>query len=548
MARVLGAIPANAAEQAVLRALKTQLPDDWWIVSDASWSTRTSAEGLGGQKYVRDGQADFVVFAPGFGMMIVEVKGSHHVRIQDDGRWYRREQDVWLLVSPTPVVQATRNAHEIARILAGYLREEHFGIRFGWMVVYPNGKLTEGSFYTLDATSMVFKSQMSDLVGRIRLALEARGPAAKGASLTPTLARELAEVVATCGVAIGPADTDADVGADVAGIERLAQQQFAALQGVFRHRRVAVTGPAGSGKTVLAIWRLAALVEEGVNALYLCFNKQLAEYLRWKNPVLASYIKHVDSYFAAVAPGTAPVGGRDRFFREELPGHVIDVVSTWSEDKKYGAIIVDEGQDFGEFRLMAVCELLAKNGYYVYCSDGRQDLYHAGALTSVGAEVGFLLVHNCRNTVKINDTANRVAQDKIPSMPGLPDGEPPVVRRCADRAAMAKACWEVASGWVGVGSKVAVLSPYQLEGSCVSGKRTGFGKRLVTTLHEWEAADAVLFSTIKSFKGMEADAVIVIDIDANSPSIEPSEFYVACTRGRARLAVLHLGERHAVFP
>lgn len=544
MAKVLGPTPGNLAERVVLRELRRQLPDDWWVVADACWASRTSTENVPSSKYVRDGQADFVVFAPRFGMLIIEVKGSREVRIAEDGRWYRRasEAESWTLVEPSPVAQAMKNAHEIARILARRFRDDAFRHRFGWMVVYPNGVLREGGFHALDSTTMAFKSQMHGLPERIRAALDARGPESRGRDVSPQLAREMAETLASVGVVIGQVDSATDARSDAELIEKLTQQQYAALQGIFRHRRVAVTGPAGSGKTVLALWRLAALVEEGHDALYLCFNKQLAEFLRRRNPGLADHIKHVDSLFATIAPRKSPStsGGVDAFFREELPGHVIDVASSWSDGQKRSTIIVDEGQDFGEYRLMAVCELLASKANYVYFADGRQDLYHASALSSVGAEVGFLLTHNCRNTNHINATANQVSQDRIPAMPGLPDGEATIVRRCADRSSMAKVAWEIASSWSGAGNRVAVISPYQLDGSCMAGHQKGHGKRLVSTIADWDERDAVLFSTVKSFKGLEADAVILVDVDAKGDLIDRSELYVACTRGRARLAILCL--------
>jgi DNA helicase IV len=70
------------------------------------------------------------------------------------------------------------------------------------------------------------------------------------------------------------------------------------------------------------------------------------------------------------------------------------------------------------------------------------------------------------------------------------------------------------------------------------------GIRLVDDIEPWKANEGVLFSTVKSFKGLEADAVILID----SPSEEGSSFfgrpdyYVACSRAKHLLAVIHKEE------
>jgi len=50
----------------------------------------------------------------------------------------------------------------------------------------------------------------------------------------------------------------------------------------------------------------------------------------------------------------------------------------------------------------------------------------------------------------------------------------------------------------------------------------------------------VLFSIVKSFKGLETDAVILIDVPEEIDSIlsKQSEYYVACSRAKHLLVVL----------
>lgn len=64
--------------------------------------------------------------------------------------------------------------------------------------------------------------------------------------------------------------------------------------------------------------------------------------------------------------------------------------------------------------------------------------------------------------------------------------------------------------------------------------------RLATSLAEWNDGDAVYFSTIKSFKGIEAASVIVVDLDIprEGTSFQAEDLYVACTRATTRLALL----------
>lgn len=539
MPRILGPIPANKAERVVYRALEKQLPSDWVVLSNVSWSSRQV--GHGGRTWVRDGQADFVVIAPGFGLCTIEVKGSRFIRVGDNGLWYRSwDGESWDRIEPkTPPEQATTNTHEITRLVSQRKGWKRFPWAFGYLVIYPNGEVLEGGFTTFDPSTVLLKNSLRALTKRIRNTLGTRGAEARHHPLSGDAAAEIGELLMNHPLEIGPVDSAEDVARDTDTINRLTQQQHAALQGIFRHPSVAVTGPAGSGKTVLAIWRLRALLEQGARALFLCFNKMLAEQLRLLNPDLVQAIQHVDSYFTRLAGRSPPRSTTDinHYFFEVLPGLVFDLDGE-AQDQLVDALVIDEGQDFGEYRLCAARSLVREGGYFLYCSDDRQDLYDRRVREAVGAEVVFSLVHNCRNTVRINQAANRVLDEHVRPMPGLPEGVDPHIEHISDPRQMAKAAWRFAAGWIGQNSRVAILSPFTLENSSMARSQRGHNLELTTKLVEW-TEERVLFSTIKSFKGLEADAVVVVDmVGPGHAAFDRRDLYVAATRGRSRLAVL----------
>src|SRR5690606_20870624 len=96
-------------------------------------------------------------------------------------------------------------------------------------------------------------------------------------------AREVARILTNQTSIVTRVDTAIEMKDDVEKVESLTSQQFAALKGVFDLGRVGIVGPAGSGKTLLAIWRLRALLEMDRRALFVCFNKDLAAVLRGQN-------------------------------------------------------------------------------------------------------------------------------------------------------------------------------------------------------------------------------------------------------------------------
>lgn len=254
------------------------------------------------------------------------------------------------------------------------------------------------------------------------------------------------------------------------------------------------------------------------------------------NPDHAEFIWSIDRLFLKICPGAGVPADKDRlgrFFNEELPGLVIDKSSSLD---KYDAIIVDEGQDFSEFQALALHELLADDGVWSFFADWRQDLYRRGTGTPIGAEVVFTLHHNCRNTRKINDATNRYVRKAIPSMPGMPEGVTPTIEVAKSQAERA---WTLAKQWSGEGA-IAILSPYSLGLSAMRDQKSGHGLRLSEDIKDLGARDTVYFSTIRSFKGIEASVVIVVDLDipGEKEAFGEEDLYVASTRATTRLAML----------
>jgi superfamily I DNA/RNA helicase len=529
MARVLGHSAADRWEQEVLKSFKHQCPDDWVVMPSVRWT-------LDKNGYVRDGESDFVVLVPNSGLVVVEVKGSREFKVDNEGIWHRFEGDMWIPLKESPPTQATRNMHDLVGTLQSRFSWSSFPGRFAYLVVYPQGEARELPAM-FDESTLATRRHMNQLATRVRNALDRRAPESIGGQFTASVLEDIADHLANRRFFVHKVDTGQDANDDATRIEQLTRQQFAALRGLFQMPRVAVVGPAGSGKTILALWRLQALVQEGARALYVCYNKALAAALRLRSPELAHSIKHVDGLFMEICRNMPVKGDTTTFFREMLPGAVIDRAPAVD---KYDVIIVDEGQDFSEEQLIALMDLLAeKDGFWALFADWRQDIFRVGQGKPIGCEVVFHLHYNCRNTVNINEATNRYLSHNIESMPGMPNGLAPTVEVCRNTTAMTQRAWELARQWSGDGS-VVILSPFTRQNSGMLGSQAGYGLRLGDEISDFGAAGTVYFSTIKSFKGIEAASVIVIDLDIPGvqKALDLEDLYVACTRATARLALL----------
>lgn len=544
MPKIVGTNSVDRWEREVRRQLGAQLPQDWIVVCNVGWALRSDSG------VVKDGQCDFVVLVPGLGMAILEVKGSRSVRVDEDGTWYRREESLRtrevareVAIDEPPPEQACRNMHSLSRLVCNRLVRQVFPGAYAYLVAYPNG-VVEGPSTLYDPSTIIAKPDMPRLARRVREALEARIHGSSREEFTDEIASRVAQILTNSTFRVEGRDSPLDAREDSEAIDDLTRQQFAALRGAFELPRVAIVGPAGSGKTLLAMWKLAALIEEGRRAIYVCFNKALAEFLQRTNPGLEDSITSVDRLFVKLA-GHPSGNFDDRFFRDELPSLVQDVACEIPSSSKYESIIVDEGQDFGELRLLALLELLSSGGQWLFFADWGQDVYQASIQEPLGAEVTFRLYHNCRNTRLVNSATNGCCGKAVVSMPGAPIGALPTVQRVTP-AFMAPAVWDALHNLSPEGGGV-VLSPYRLENSCMNLSRKGHGLLLTEDLSKLGKPGYVVFSTIKSFKGLEARTVVLVhaDLPSRTDALGTEDLYVACTRATGRLAIVTTSDEAA---
>ncbi len=84
-------------------------------------------------------------------------------------------------------------------------------------------------------------------------------------------------------------------------------------------------------------------------------------------------------------------------------------------------------------------------------------------------------------------------------------------------------------------NRILILSPYRLDNGCLQG---------ASKLKEWPITQfqskdhGIRFATIRSFKGLEADVVILIDVK-DSRACTRADVYVGASRARFMLYVLH---------
>ncbi len=89
-------------------------------------------------------------------------------------------------------------------------------------------------------------------------------------------------------------------------------------------------------------------------------------------------------------------------------------------------------------------------------------------------------------------------------------------------------------------SQVAVLAPSSTRGQCPD----RFGTvPLTTELESWNARRGVLISSWRRFKGLQADAVVIIETPTYGGKRSDTDRYVARSRAKHRLTVIEAQEQ-----
>jgi len=521
----------SLAERKVFEALRDALPGAYTVLHHVPWVQRQLQGGA------RDGEADFVVIHPDRGLLVLEVKGGGIRHEAASGRWFSVDRDGREHPLPaSPFEQAMENKHNLRRWL-----EDRPGWRsrwgpFGHAVCFPDA-VTGGE--PLPHTPQEVLIDARDIADRERMQLRVEkafdlwadgrrlGPERVQRAIT-ALAHDV-QIRQPLGLLVEETDRE---------ILKLSERQYGVLLTLGRLRRVAVSGPAGAGKTLIAAEKARRLASEGKRTLLTCFNRPLADFLRGSLARVADL--DVWSYHqlcwrlgmeAHLQVPTQPHGDREWQAVEALLPSAVDRLGA-----RYDALVVDEAQDFKPewwLPLLMLLHELDQGIFYVFY-DANQDIYgRPEGLPQVDHETH--LFENFRNARPVFDHVMRFYRGPEVRCAG-PDG-PPILRREVRPGELRRELGRILHQVVNEGglspSDVVVLTPRALEASAVRGRVGAF--HLTPTP---QAHGDVKLSTIHRFKGLDAMAVIVCEVDGEVGRDSRALLYVACSRARSFLAVL----------
>lgn len=336
----------------------------------------------------------------------------------------------------------------------------------------------------------------------------------------------------------------------------LTDEQYIIMQG-FHSKRMLVSGPAGTGKTMLAMDQCRKLTAEGYNVLYLCYNKLIANYVR-KNFELEKQDIDVSTLHSFLMKKTGEAEIEDaNFFTDILPNKFIDGIDAYMPDnEKYDVLVIDEGQDLMNTVSVLCLEGMVKGGlskgrWTIYYDKNQnifgkyeelQDIYDE--LEDYGASCYELSV-NCRNTKQIatgNWYATNIKQASIMKADGEVVGYHKYDSKTAEKTDVLKLIRRLLSEGISR-NDIVILSPYRMDNanSCLYNASipSDIGEIRLNEFNKLDSDDFIRFYTVKAFKGLEARVILYIDIDGFEDDDERLLNYVAMSRARTLLEVFY---------
>jgi len=339
----------------------------------------------------------------------------------------------------------------------------------------------------------------------------------------------------------------------------LTKEQYRCLDQLDDNPRCLIKGPAGTGKTLLALEEAKRSVANGMRVALFCFNVNLCDWVkRYFNNIPESlqpaYVGTFHSYMINVIrrkdkqllfPETE--NDMNLFYSETVPISVRSILTEDSNYDKFDKIIVDEAQDLINPRYLDVMDACLKKGFVrgkwtMFGDFSMQAIYAEGITEQVMMDmleertsfIRFKLTINCRNTKPICDEIKTVTEFQQPSGMWIKTDGPPVNYITFSDMDDQKEKLESVLDYLtkeGISEKnITILSPVRRENSVIS-----MVKKYNIRNYSDVSDRYITFSTIQGFKGLENSVIILTDIN----SFEDKKLmYVALSRPRTCLYVL----------
>lgn len=315
-------------------------------------------------------------------------------------------------------------------------------------------------------------------------------------------------------------------------LNKLLIEQERILEFLSEQKIAVISGAAGTGKTMIAIKKAEIEANKGNKVLFLCYNSALSAFLTkyYKKDNIDYY--NISQWACHFCKSVKPDYG-------VLSGVIEKQIM--SNSFPYQVIIVDEAQDFGQDVIdNSEVNVLSKLHEAMILCDGlfflfydKNQVINSNQLPNFikNADCKLTLYRNCRNTKKIAKASLKVLNKDVSPGPNVLEGDiPNIIFTTYSDGFKDLSLWVTKLGKKY--SNVVILT-------VKTQNTTSFYER-INNQTIFINGKKYPFYTCRQYKGLEADAVVLVDIDKNAFSKEKNKliYYVGTSRAKFELVLL----------
>jgi superfamily I DNA/RNA helicase len=547
----LADVPSKA-EVKVYRALRDSLSNDYVVFFQVAWILQLEEE------QAKDGETDFLVCHPDSGFICIEVKGGGVGFNAHSGEWFSIDKNKNKNEIKNPISQALKAKYSILKKLKESKRWQSLSLNRvvrGHTVFFPDVGNTE----TLSRPDMPVKligssTDISDIGNWVKGAFDYWR---NDSSNNTPLGRNGVEVIKD--IFARSFDVAPLVSVQLADQEIrrlvLTKDQIRVLDLLRSRRRVAVSGGAGTGKTVLAVEKARRLATEGFHTLLTCYNRHLADSLAntcasIPNLEVMSFHqlchRFIDRANKAsnrdlVSEAKVTYPGKN-LYDVQVPNALAYALEILSD--RYDAIVCDEGQDFREEFWVPLEFLLSdyeNSPLYIFYDD-NQNLYSRVGTLPIQDEP-FSLTDNCRNTTPIHMAAYKYYKGLAVNPPDNPGDEiqlDAIESRIQQASRINAKIVDLISKQNVMPGDITVLIADALHKTEYYSllNRLPLPKPAILLEEGLRGSNTVLLETIQRFKGLESPVVFIWGLDSIDTSKHSELLYVGMSRAKSLLTIV----------
>jgi hypothetical protein len=393
----------------------------------------------------REGEADFVVFVPGRGIVVVEIKSHRSLEIKN-GEWLYSGSTT---PGKNPFKQAHDNMWSNISLLKNHKSSPNTFKHIVWtyMVIFPNlsqpfeVKSTEWREEQVVDSYMLGQKPISHYILN---ALEKEHDHLIKIKDFHYIPKNFSPTIKEVDTMIKILKPQADLTESpllrsqriLKEIKTLNPAQSVVLEASELNKRLFTSGPAGTGKTMLALEIAEKKASLDKNVLFLCFNQFLAEDLKQVSTNFKVQTFH--SFLLEITGLNVPKENLNSFFNEELIEAAFDKII--EKNIKFDTLVIDEFQDLAIPEYLMLLDRLLHSGlvggeWYIFADFEMQNLYkqknskYENLISLIDhAPLELKLRINCRNTPSVSKAAEELGKMNPPYLSTLRlEGNVPVM-------------------------------------------------------------------------------------------------------------------------